>query len=37
MQKFKILASLCSGPDCFDSYLIGNPEDRFSRDKAQFI
>ena len=31
---FKILASLCSSAGRFESYLVANPEDRFSRDVA---
>ena len=31
----RILASLCSWADWFESYLVKNPEDRFSRDEAQ--
>ena len=34
MQNFKTLASLCSWADQFESYLVANPEDRFSRDEA---
>ena len=33
MQNF-VLASLCSRTDWFDSYLVRNPEDRFSRAMA---
>ena len=33
MQNF-ILASLCSRTDWFESYLVRNPEDRFSRAMA---
>ena len=29
------LASLCSGVNWFESYLVGNPEDRFSNLEAQ--
>ena len=28
------LASLCNSADRFESYLVENPEDRFSRDEA---
>ena len=28
------LASFCSWADQFESYLVENPEDRFSRDEA---
>ena len=33
-RNFKTLASLCSWADRFESFLITNPEDRFSHDKA---
>ena len=36
-RNFKTLASLCSWADRFESYLVENPEDRFSRDMAHFI
>ena len=36
IQNFKTLASLCSWPGRFESHLVENPEDRFSRDKAQY-
>ena len=35
IQNFKPLASLCSWAGRFESYLVANPEDRFSRDVAQ--
>ena len=35
-QNFKTLVSLCSWAGRFESYLVANPEDRFTRDKAQF-
>ena len=35
MQNFKTLASFWSWADQFESYLVENPEDRFSRDEAQ--
>ena len=35
-KKFKTLASLCSWAGWFESYLVANPEDRFSRDLAYF-
>ena len=35
MQNLKPLASLHSWAGQFESYLVGNPEDRFSRDEAQ--
>ena len=31
------LAYLCSWADRFESYLVGNPEDRFSRDEAHVM
>ena len=34
IQNFKPLASFCSSAGWFVSYLVANPEDRFSRDKA---
>ena len=34
--KFKILASLISLAGRFESYLVANAEDRFSRDVAHF-
>ena len=34
-QKFKTLASLCSGAGQFESYLVANTRDRFSHDMAQ--
>ena len=37
IQSFKILASFSSGAGWFVSYLVGNPEDRFSRDVAHII
>ena len=36
-HSFKTLASLCSRADRFESYLVANPEGRFSRDVAQMI
>ena len=33
-QNFKTLASLCSWAGRFESYLVADPEDRFSRDEA---
>ena len=35
IQNLKNLASLCSWAGQFESYLVENPEDRFSRDEAQ--
>ena len=32
---FKSLASLCGCADRFESHLVANPEDCFSRDEAQ--
>ena len=37
IQNFKTPASLCLWAGWFDSYLVENPEDRFSRDMAHFI
>ena len=34
MCNFITLASLCSLVDRFESYLVENPEDKFSRDEA---
>ena len=34
-RNSKPLASLCSRAGRFESYQVENPEDRFSRDKAQ--
>ena len=36
MQIFNILASICSRVDCFESDLVANPEERFSRYKLQY-
>ena len=36
IQNFKTLASLCSRAGRFESYLVANPEGRFSHDVAQF-
>ena len=33
IRNFMPLGSLCSWAGRFESYLVGNPEDRFSRDK----
>ena len=35
IRNFKTLASFCSWAGPFESYLVANPEDRFSRDGAQ--
>ena len=37
MQNFKTLASIWSWAGQFESYLVENPEDRFSRDVAHFL
>ena len=37
MQNLKPVASLYSCTGQFESYLVANPEDRFSRDKAYII
>ena len=37
MQNLKPLASLYSWAGQFESYLVANPKDRFSRDEAQFV
>ena len=34
IENFKTLASLCSWADRFETYLVGNPKDRFSHDVA---
>ena len=34
--NFNSLASLCSWGDWFETRLVGNPEDRFSRDEARY-
>ena len=31
------LASLCDSAGRFESYLVGNPEDRFSREEAHIM
>ena len=36
-RNFKTLASLCGCAGWFESYLVGNPEDRISRDLAHVI
>ena len=36
-RNFKSLARLCSWAGWFESYLVANPEDRFSRDVAHII
>ena len=37
LRNFKTLACLCTWAGRFESYLVANPEDRFSRDVAQII
>ena len=37
MQDLKPLASLYSWAGQFESYLVTNPEDRFSHDGAQIV
>ena len=37
IQNFKLLASLCSPVGRFESYLFGNPKDRFSHDEVHAI
>ena len=37
IQKFKPLASFYCCAGRFESYLVGNPEDRFSRDEAHMF
>ena len=37
MPNFKTLASLCSWGGQFESYLVANPEDRFSRHMAHIM
>ena len=37
MQNLKPLAGLYTWAGHFESYLVANPEDRFSRDAAQFM
>ena len=36
LSKISRLAGLCSWAGRFESYLVGNPKDRFSRDVAHF-
>ena len=33
--RFNMPANFCSRVDFFESYFVGNPEDRFSHDEAQ--
>ena len=37
IQRFKILVSFCSWAGWFESYLVENPNDTFSRDVAQIV
>ena len=37
IRNFKPLASFCRCVGWFVSYLVENPEDRFSRDEAHFV
>ena len=37
IQSLKILACFCGCAGRFVSYLVANPEDRFSRDEARII
>ena len=37
MRDFKPPASICGSAGRFESYLVENPEDRFSRDEAPLI
>ena len=37
MQNLKTLASLYSWAGRFESYLVANPEDKFSHDEAHLI
>ena len=37
MENFEILASLCSSTNWFESYLVENPEGRFSRDEPKAV
>ena len=36
-RNFNFVASLCSLGDWFESHFVGNPEDRFCRNKAHFM
>ena len=36
-RNFNFLGSLCSWRDWFEAHFFGNPEDRFSRDKAHLM
>ena len=37
MQHFKTLARLCHLAGLFESYLVANPKDRFSRGMAHYF
>ena len=37
IPNFKPLASICGSAGRLESHLVGNPEDRFSRDEAHTI
>ena len=37
MQNLKPLAAFCGYVCQFEAALVGNPKDRFSRDKAHFV
>ena len=37
IAKISRLASLCGSTGQFESYLVANPEDRFSHDKAHMV
>ena len=37
MQNLKPLPSFCGWAGRFESYLVGNPEDRFSRDETHIL
>ena len=37
IQNFKALASFCGCAGRFESYLVENPEDRFSHDEAHLL
>ena len=37
IQNFKPLPSFCGSAGRFESYLVENPEDRFSRDVAHLL
>ena len=37
MQNSNMISSLCSWAGLIEPYLVGNPEDKFTRDKAHII